>query len=162
MSSPETPVRQPPALDFAFEIEIELTKRYRYGPTFWGAERGFVGVESGVVRGPRLNGIVIPHSGGDWPTIRSDHTVKFEARYLIEADDGTIIELQNRGVRYGNKEVLARLQNYEAVDPAAYYAGASPVFDAPEGPHEWLCRTMFVGKIDRRADRAVFSYWAVL
>ena len=121
MSSPETPVRQPPALDFAFEIEIELTKRYRYGPTFWGAERGFVGVESGVVRGPRLNGIVIPHSGGDWPTIRSDHTVKFEARYLIQADDGTIIELQNRGVRYGNKDVLAKLQNYEAVDPAAYY-----------------------------------------
>jgi hypothetical protein len=156
---PQPPV---PTLEYAFEIEIELTKRYRYGPTFWGAERGFVGVEGGTVRGPRLNGHIIPHSGGDWPSIRPDHTVKFDARYLIEADDGTLIELQNRGIRYGNPAVLERLQRYEPVDPSEYYAGASPSFDAPPGPHEWLCRTMFVGKINRKSERAVFTYWAVL
>jgi hypothetical protein len=151
----------PPQLEFAFRIEIELTPRMRFGPTFWGMERGFVGVLGGTVSGPRLNGRVVPHSGGDWPTIRSDHTVKFEARYLLEADDGTTIELQNRGIRHGSREVLERLQNYQPVDAAQYYASVSPTFDAPEGPHDWLCRTMFVGKVDRAADRAVFSYWAI-
>ena len=66
-----------PQLSFAFSIEIELTPRIRYGPTFWGLERGFVGVLGGTIRGPRLSGKVIPHSGGDWPTIKADHTVKF-------------------------------------------------------------------------------------
>ena len=151
-----------PTLEFAFRIEIELTERVRYGPTFWGLERGFVGVLGGTISGPRLNGRVVPHSGGDWPTIKADHTAKFEARYLLEADDGTIIEMQNRGIRHGNKDVLERLQNYQQVDSSTYYASVSPSFDAPEGPHGWLSRTMFIGKVDRAADRAVFSYWAVV
>ncbi len=151
-----------PELEYVFEIEIALTRRYRYGPSYWGAERGFVGVESGTVRGPRLNGRVVPHTGGDWPSIRPDHSAKFDARYLIEADDATLIELRNRGVRHGRQDVLQRLQDCEPVDPSLYYASVSPSFDAPEGPHDWLCRTMFVGKVDRRADRALFTYWAVL
>lgn len=153
---------EPPKLEYVFQIEIELSKRMRYGPTFWGLERGFVGVEGGTVSGPRLNGKIIPHTGGDWPSIKANHTVKFDARYLIEADDGTVIELQNRGVRYGDEEVLGRLQRYEPVDPSEYYATVSPVFDAPEGPHDWLCRTIFVGKPDRKEERAIFTYWAVL
>jgi len=151
----------PPQLDFAFQIAIDLTPRVRYGPTFWGHERGFVGVLGGTISGPRLNGKVIPHSGGDWPTIKSDHTARFAARYLLEADDGTIIELENRGIRHGSKEVLDRLQRYEPVDPSEYYASVSPTFDAPAGPHEWLSRTMFIGKVSRAAERAVFSYWAI-
>jgi hypothetical protein len=152
---------RPPELDLAFQIEIELTPRIRYGPTFWGLERGFVGVEGGTVSGPRLNGRVVPHTGGDWPSIKPDHTVRFDARYLLEAEDGTLIELRNRGIRHGARHVLDRLQNYQPVDPGEYYASVSPTFDAPDGPHGWLCRTMFIGKVDRRNDRAVFTYWSV-
>jgi len=152
---------QPPTLEYVFEIEVELTPRLRYGPTFWGLERGFVGVEGGRVSGPRLNGIVVPHTGGDWPTIKADHTARFDARYLLQADDGALIELTNRGIRHGSPKILERLQNYEPVDPSEYYASVSPSFDAPEGPHSWLCRTMFIGKVNRRNDHAVFSYWAV-
>ncbi|HWW63715.1 MAG TPA: DUF3237 family protein [Sphingomonadaceae bacterium] len=153
---------EPPKLEFVFQIEIELSKRFRYGPTMWGLERGFVGVLGGTVKGPRLNGRIVPHSGGDWPTIKADHTAQFDARYLIEADDGTIVELRNRGIRHGDKAVLDRLQNYEPVDPSEYYMRLTPSFDAPEGPHGWLSRTVFIGKADRRESRSVFTYWAVL
>lgn len=152
---------QEPKLNYVFRIEIELTPRIRYGPTFWGLERGFVGVLGGTISGPRLMGRVVPHSGGDWPVIKADHTARFEARYLLEADDGTYIELQNRGIRHGSPEVLERLQNNERVDPSHYYASVSPSFDAPEGPHAWLCRTMFVGRVNRTDGRAAFHYWAV-
>ena len=64
-------------------------------------------------------------------------------------------------LRHGSKAVLDRLQTYQPVDPSEYYASVSPSFDAPEGPHDWLCKTMFVGKVDRKADRAVFTYWSV-
>jgi len=151
----------PPSFEFAFQIKIDLGERLRYGPTFWGHERGYVGVLGGTVRGPKLNGRIIPHSGGDWPIVRPDNAVRFDARYLIEADDGTIIELQNTGVRYAPKEVLERMRRYEAVDPSEYYMGLTPRFDVPLGPHEWLSRTIFVGKADRAEKQSIFTYWAM-
>jgi len=152
----------PPALEYAFEIKIELSNRFRYGPTTDGLERGYVGVLGGTVRGPRFNGRIVPHTGGDWPSIRPDNTCDFNARYLIEADDGTLVQLRNSGVRHGPKEVLDRLHNYEPVDPSEYYMRCTPYFDAPEGPLGWLSRTVFVGTANRLKDHSVFNYWAVL
>lgn len=153
---------QPPRFEFAFQIRIELGERLRYGPTYWGDDRGYVGVLGGTVAGPRFSGKVIPHSGGDWPTIRSDNSVRFDARYLLQADDGTIVALHNSGVRHAPKEVLDRMQRYEHVDPSEYYMGLTPRFDAPEGPHEWLSHTIFVGKADRNKGHSVFTYWALV
>lgn len=152
----------PPELEFAFEITIELSNRFRYGPTTDGLERGYVGVLGGTVRGPRFNGRIVPHTGGDWPSIRPDNTCDFNARYLIEADDGTLVQLRNSGLRHGPKEVLDRLHNYEPVDPSEYYMRCTPYFDAPEGPLGWLTRTVFIGTANRQKGHSVFTYWAVL
>ncbi|MFD2780627.1 DUF3237 domain-containing protein [Novosphingobium pokkalii] len=107
-------------------MRIELGERLRYGPTYWGLDRGFVGVLGGSVIGPRFSGKVIPHSGGDWPTIRPDNSVRFDARYLLQADDGTIVALHNTGIRHADKAVLDRMQRYEHVDPSEYYMGLTP------------------------------------
>lgn len=152
---------EPPALEYAFQIKIDLSKRFRYGPTSDGLERGYVGVMGGTVSGPLLNGRIVPHTGGDWPSIRPDGTCDFHARYLIETDDGTLVQIRNTGIRHGPKEVLDRLQNYEPVDPSEYYMRVTPYFDAPEGAHGWLSRTVFIGKAHRRIDDSVFTYWAV-
>ncbi len=153
---------EPPRLEYVFQITIELSARLRYGPTTDGLERGHVGVTGGTVRGPRLNGRIVPHSGGDWPSIRPDLTCDFNARYLIEADDGTLIQIRNTGIRHGPREVLERLQRYEPVDPSEYYMRVTPRFDAPEGPHGWLSRTIFIGQTNRQKERSIFDYWAVL
>lgn len=153
---------QPPQLEYAFQIQIQLSERFRYGPTTDGLERGYVGVLGGTVSGPRFNGSVVPHSGGDWPVIRSDNTCVFNARYLLEADDGTLIQLRNTGIRHGAPEVLEHLRNYEPVDPSEYYMCVTPSFDAPEGPHGWLSNTVFLGKANRQKDQSIFTYWAVL
>jgi Protein of unknown function (DUF3237) len=153
---------EPPKLEYAFEITIQLSKRFRYGPCTDGMERGHVHVLGGTIKGPRFNGRVVPGTGGDWPVIRPDNTCVFDARYLLEADDGTLIQIRNTGIRHGPREVLERLQRYEPVDPEEYYQRITPAFDAPEGPHSWLTRTVFVGKTNRRADDSVFTYWAVV
>ncbi|GHD00991.1 DUF3237 family protein [Novosphingobium pokkalii] len=153
---------KPPSFEFAFQIRIELGERLRYGPTYWGLDRGFVGVLGGSVIGPRFSGKVIPHSGGDWPTIRPDNSVRFDARYLLQADDGTIVALHNTGIRHADKAVLDRMQRYEHVDPSEYYMGLTPRFEAPEGPHEWLSQTIFVGKADRDKTHSIFTYWAMV
>ena len=152
----------PPALEFVFEIRLDLLTRERFGPTGAGPERGFVGLRGGEVKGPRLNGKIVPHVGGDFPTVWEDQTVAFDARYVIQADDGTLIEMRNRGFRHGPRDVLEALDAGENRDPSTYYMRVAPSFDAPKGPHLWMSRTIFIGAAHRKEDHSVFRYWAVL
>ena len=61
-----------PRLEFAFDLTLEFHSRLRFGPTHGGGAIGFVGIAGGTLRGPKLNGIVIPNSGGDWAQMRAD------------------------------------------------------------------------------------------
>lgn len=149
----------PPRLVFAFEVEVELSDRLHFGPLADSTRRGFVGVRGGVVRGPRFSGRVVPNSGGDYPAILADGTAIFDARYLLEAEDGTVVQLNSRGYRTGPPEVLQRIVAGEQVDPSEYYAYLTPRFDAPEGQHGWLGRTVFLVTSHRHPSAALFRYW---
>ena len=150
-----------PKLDYVFEIRVRLGERAHTGEVPGGGNRGFVPVLGGEIEGPRLNGKVVPHSGGDWPRIRPDGVACFNARYMLEASDGTLIIINNSGFRHGPKEIIDRIMAKEEVDPSEYYMRVTPVFDAPIGPHDWLTRTIFVGTGDRKAGHSVFRYWEV-
>ena len=151
-----------PKLEFVFQIRLELATRLRYGPTPTGIDRGFVGLRGGEITGPRLQGKVLAGSGGDWPQIRADGSAAFEAHYMLQADDGALIEIRNRGYRSGPKEILDKLTRYEPVPPGSYYMRVAPTFDVAAGPHDWLTRTVFVGVGDRHEDHSIFRYWAVM
>ena len=151
-----------PELEFVFEIRVKLGERTKTGPLPWGGDRGFVPVTGGEIEGPRLNGSVVPYSGGDWPHIRTDGVAAFNANYMLKASDGTLIYIKNSGYRYGPPEVIDRIMAKEPVDPSEYYMRLAPVFEAPVGPHDWLTRTVFIGTGNRRPDHSVFRYWAVL
>jgi hypothetical protein len=123
--------------------------------------RGFVAVSSGSVAGPRLAGEVIPGSGGDWPLFRSDGVVAFDARYLIRAQDGTVIQVFNRGFAHAPAEVQARIDRGESVGPDENYFRLSPVFETEPGPHDWLTRSVFVGYGVKHADHSIFDFFIV-
>src|SRR5580693_8637093 len=80
-----------PLLDYAFTIGIELTGARWIKPTSIGMTRAAVYAGSGTIDGPMLRGRVIPMSGGDFPLVRADGVIDFDARYLLEAEDGTVI-----------------------------------------------------------------------
>lgn len=151
-----------PQLDFAFSVRIDFPAgpRIRF-PVRNGEARGFVAVASGTVSGPRLQGEVIPASGGDWPLFRSDGVVAFDARYLIRAADGTVIQVFNRGYAHAPADVQARINRGEAVDPADNYFRLSPVFETEAGPHDWLTRSIFVGYGEKHADHSIFDFFVV-
>ncbi len=118
-------------------------------------------MKGGVVSGPRLNGRVLPQSGGDWPRLWPSGLVEFEAHYLLEADDGTPIYVHNRGLAWSAPESMARLEAGLSVPPDETYCRITPRFEAPEGPHAWLARTVFVGIAERRGASTAFDYYAV-
>ncbi len=151
-----------PQLEYAFTISIELAGIQWVRPTAMGATRAAVYAAAGKVEGPRLKGRVIPMSGGDFPLVRPNGVIDFDARYLLEADDGAIIYLQNRGYRWASEQVMAKMARNETVDPGEYYMRVAPKFEAPDGPHEWLSRHVFVGVAEKLPGANSIHYFVVL
>jgi hypothetical protein len=152
-----------PKLEFAFTVRIKLSRPYFLRPTNMGAERAAVYAASGDFAGPRIKGTVVPMSGGDFPLVRPNGVIDFDARYLLEVDDGTIIYMQNRGYRWARSpESAARISRNEPVDPSEYYMRVSPKFDVPEGPHEWISRHVFIGMAEKVPNANAIHYFTVL
>lgn len=157
-----------PALEFVFEIDLDFTRMHMLRDTGAGFGRGAVYVDAGRVAGPRLNGRVVPDSGGDWAMFRQDDTVAFDARYMIEADDGGLILIRNRGFLWGRKpDTIARIQAWihEGGDPVPeddYYLRASPSFETDARKHDWLTRHVIVGVGKRKQHGNVVRYHALL
>ncbi|CAN5486128.1 hypothetical protein BH09PSE4_BH09PSE4_03930 [soil metagenome] len=152
-----------PLMEHAFTVAIDLTGIRWVSPTTMGASRAAIYAASGTVVGPRLNGKVIPMSGGDFPLLRPDGVIDFDARYLLEADDGAIIYMQNRGYRWPRSpEIGERMTRNEPVDHSEYYMRVSPKFDAPAGPHEWMSKHVFVGVAEKIPGANRIHYFVVL
>jgi hypothetical protein len=110
----------------------------------------------------QLQGKVIPMSGGDFPLVRPDGVIDFDARYLLEADDGTVIYLQNRGFRWAKTPQAAEKMNRnEPVADDEYYMRVSPKFDVPEGPHSWMSKHVFVGVAEKIPGANRIHYFVV-
>ncbi|MCX7284307.1 MAG: DUF3237 domain-containing protein [Novosphingobium sp.] len=124
----------PPGLRFAFEerVDLETPEAAGEGPRGAGNRIGLLG---GTVRGPRLNGTILP-GGADWQLIRKDGCSEIVADYFIRADDKALIHIRNVGL--GCAPDKAR----------GAYARANPVFTAPAGPHEWLNKSVFTSTIE--------------
>ena len=152
----------PPPLQFAFRIRINFPTgpRLRF-PVRGGDTRGYINVVSGIVEGPKLQGTLVPGGGGDCSLFRADGVVVFDARYLIQATDGTLIQVFNRGFAYAAPEVTKRIERGAPVDAADNYFRLSPVFETADGPHAWLTRTVFVGYGEKFSDYSTFDYFAV-
>jgi hypothetical protein len=133
-----------PALDFVFAARVTVAPALELGETPLGTRR-IIPITGGWVDGPRLKGIVLP-GGADWQIARADGIVDLEARYSLEAEDGALISVANRGLRHAPEAVMARLAAGEPVDPSDYYFRTVPLFETAAPAHQWLTRTVFVAR----------------
>lgn len=151
-----------PQLEHAFTISIALSKPYWVMPSARGDTRAAIFAREGTVEGPLLNGTIIPMSGGDFPLQRENGVIDFDARYLIEAEDGSVIYLENRGYRWARtEEVAEKMRRNEHVPFDQYYMRVTPKFDAPAGPHEWLSQHVFVGVAEKLPGANQIHYFVV-
>lgn len=132
-----------PELTFAFEAKVDIAPSEHIGHA-GGAPLSFTPITGGTVTGPRLNGRVVA-GGGDWAVAREGIATDLDARYLIRADDGGLIDIVNRGHWVATPEVEAALDAGEHVDPSQYYFRTQPVFRTDAAQHVWLTHTVFVG-----------------
>ena len=164
----ETSTFANPKLEYVFEVELEFTRVQNIDNMPTGAGRGAVYLDTGRFHGPRLNGTVVPKSGGDWALFRPDGVLSFDARYMLEEDDGTLILLHNNGYLWGrHDDTIAKIQEWifndgPPVPEEEYYLRAFPTFEVERGKHDWLTRHVIVGIGKRKEHGNVLRYYALL
>jgi len=157
-----------PRLEFAMEIKLAFPRVQTIMNVPSGGNRSAVYVESGTFEGPRLRGKAVPGSGGDYAYFRPDDVAVFDARYMLEEDDGTLILLNNRGFLWGRKpDTMERLRDWAFKDGAPvphedYYLRGNPSFETSVGKHDWLTKHVFIGVGERRADGNLLKYYALV
>jgi len=117
----------PPRTEFVYEAVVEIA------PTVPLGERRIVPITGGTFEGPNIRGTVLP-GGADRQLIRKDGVRRLDALYEMQAEDGAIITVRN--------QVLIA-----PGDGAPDYRFSSLDITAPEGPHAWLNRLVFVGTL---------------
>ena len=123
-----------PRTEFVYEAIFDLAPTLNLGDSPLG-ERRMVPITGGSFEGPNIRGKVLP-GGADRQLIRKDVVRQLDALYELQAEDGAIITVRNR--------VLID-------DPGSgrpRYAFSTLEITAPEGPHAWLNRGVYVGTLD--------------
>ena len=157
-----------PRLEFVMEVRLQFPEVYSMAPLPGGGMRTAVLVQGGTFGGPLLKGRAVPGSGGDYAYFRPDDVAVFDARYLLEEDDGTLILLTNKGYLWGRKpDTMQRLRDWafkgsESVAHEEYYLRGNPTFEVPTGKHDWLTKHVFVGIGERRSDGNLLRYYALV
>lgn len=157
-----------PNMEFAFEIDLDFTRTQNIENMPTGGGRGVVYLDGGTVRGPLLNGKAVPDSGGDWSSFRPDGVLSFDARYMLEANDGTLILLRNHGFLWGREtDTMDKIRAWifdggPEVPHSEYYLRCSPRFEVESGKYDWLMRHVFVGVGTRKEHGNTIRYYALL
>ena len=153
------PTAPAPTLEYAFTATVQVAPPVEMGQADGGRKR-FIAITGGSVEGPMLTGQVL-NGGGDWQVIEPGGLTRVEARYFIKAADGTVIEIENPGVRVADPQVIERLARGEDVDPNAYYFRTTPRFSVTVGKYDWMRRNAFVARGIRRPDRVIVDFYVV-
>src|SRR5262245_61613979 len=154
MMTPEIQTR------YAFTITALIGPVTSAGETGTGVRR-IIPIIGGEVKGERINGKVLSF-GADFQIIRPNELIDLEAKYAFETDDGAVVYVENRGIRFGPVELLQKLKRGEPVDPKLIYFRTVPRFETGTEKYRWLMEHIFVGSAARHADRVVIDVHQVL
>src|SRR5215216_5782927 len=145
---------------FVFTITAHIGGVTSAGDIGHGVRR-IIPIIGGEVRGPDINGKVCAF-GADFQIIRPNELIELEAKYAFETDEGAIIYVENKGLRFGPVDLLQKLKRGEPVDPKLIYCRTVPKFETGAEKYRWLMENLFVGSAARHADRVVIDVHQVL
>jgi hypothetical protein len=155
-----------PTLEPAFDLTVFVAAPLEAGDITGLNSRGrrrIIPITGGTVSG-RVNGAVLA-GGADFQLVVSDTCADLDARYLLQLNDpawpGAHVFVQNRALRRGTAEDIAKLVRGEPVDPAAIYFRCAPSFEVSHPALAWLTESLFVGTGARFPDRVEMRFFRV-
>lgn len=134
LANAQAETAEAPQAELALRLQIEVEEGKEIGRTPYGSSRE-VRVVGGRFDGPAINGRIL--SGRDFQVLRNDGFSWLDATAMLEAEDGTLFRLHDRG-----------LMNIFKKDAEQFYWRTMVTFEAPMGPHQWLNEAMFIGTFE--------------
>ena len=135
------------------EFRVQVGSPVVLGNDGFGEAR-IVPIVGGTVSGPGLTGTILP-GGADEQRIRADGLTRIHARYVIRAEDGSLIQVDSQGLRHAPPEVMAAMLRGERVDPALVYFRTVIRLETAAEAHDDLNRSMFLSEGQRGPDAVV-------
>ena len=145
---------------YVFTITAKIAEVTTAGDIGSGVRR-IIPIVGGEVKGEGVNGKVLPF-GAYFQIIRPNELIELEAKYAFETDDGAVVYVENKGMRFGPVELLQKLKRGEPVDPKLIYFRTVPRFETGHEKYRWLMEKIFIGSAARHADRVVIDVHQVL
>ena len=96
-----TPVLQ---TRYVFTITAHIGEVTSAGEIGHGVRR-IIPITGGTVKGEGVNGKVFAF-GADFQIIRPNELIELEAKYAFETDDGAVVYVENKGLRFGPADLL--------------------------------------------------------
>lgn len=156
MDSPQ-PIQ--PRLELIGRCRADLGEPLELGQSPWGRRR-IIPIVGGEFEGPRVSATILS-GGADWQVVHEDGMAAIDTRYTLRTHDEALISVATRGVRHGSPEVLRRLAEGEAVDPAEYYFRVSIQYETGAPAYHWLNRIVAVASAVRLADQVIYDAYAL-
>src|ERR1700752_2913351 len=148
------------ATKYVFTITARIGEVTSAGEIGTGVRR-IISIVGGEVKGEGINGTVFAF-GADFQIIRPNELIELEAKYAFETDDGAVVYVENKGLRFGPVDLLQKLKRGEPVDPKLIYFRTVPKFETGAEKYRWLMEHIFVPPAARHADRVVIDAHMVL
>ncbi len=148
-----------PTLTYFADLSVQVEKPQEVGQTAHGLRR-LIPIVGGSASGVDWTARVLP-GGADFQLIVNDRLAELDARYCLETDGGDLIYVQNRAIRTGPPELMARLIRGETVDPSKIYFRCSPQFETAAPALRWITERLFVGTGARHPDKVVMRFWVL-
>ncbi len=144
------------------EVEVYVSAPFPVGSSSWGTRLIFPIVGEGTIKGPKLNGRILPF-GAEWGLIRADNCFDLDVRLVIETDDGAFIHTEVRGVAAMTQEGADQFLAGEPPQGLILYT--IPRFETGHENYQWLTRIQAVGRggVEQGGDRLnlTFSWYAL-
>lgn len=122
-----------PKLEFVYEETVTLGPSVHPGETPWG-DRNIIPITGGAFAGPKIKGKILP-GGWDWQLASKSGCHQVNADYMIQTDDGVIINVRNKGTFCPTRD-----------EPHARML-TTPAFEAPLGKYAWLNDGAYIGTL---------------
>ncbi|MGY6566067.1 MAG: DUF3237 domain-containing protein [Halomonadaceae bacterium] len=152
-------LEHPPELEHVTTLNVLVDGPLEIGELSSGRRR-IIPISGGSFEGPKLVGEVLG-GGADWQLIRHDGCAEIMARYTLRTREGSLIEVENGGVRHAPEPIMERLIRGEPVDPDQYYFRTAPRFQTADPALAWLTRDLFIGRGIREPGRVRIQVYRV-
>ncbi|MDR6376128.1 DUF3237 domain-containing protein [Paraburkholderia caledonica] len=131
-----------------FGMQVRINAPLDVGATPEG-HRMVVVIAGGEFNGPKIEGTIVPGSGGDWARIRADGSLSIDARLCLKTADGHLVYMTHIGrfVAASPSEMMKILDSTRtaSINPSSYYCRTTALFETASSKYHWLNGIVGVG-----------------